>query len=353
MYGDTVQSNAYIKFKIAEYLDFITPKDYFRVAEPSLKDEIGLLQLINPHAIVPTNYDRFLELVFPDYKPVIGQKIITGQTMSVGEILKIHGCVSAPDSLVFTNADYDEFIKKKKYLSAKLLTYFSEHPLCFIGYGAGDPNIRAILSDIDEALPVAGDLIPNVYIVEWRKRVAADDHPAREKLIAIDESKSVRIKAIETESFKWVFKAFGTQHALNGVSPKVLRALLARSYELVRHDIPRRTAEVDFQTLEHAVQNSESFAKLLGITTVSDPSLISAQYPYTLTDVGKRLGGTSWHIADKLILQIKHDHGIDLKASDNKYHTALKYGTKQIFHKYSENMILLLKGVLDGAEYEI
>ena len=63
----------------------------------------------------------------------------------------MHGCVTDPVSLVFTQGNYDQFIRKKKYLSAKLLTYFSEHPLIFVGYGAGDPNIKAILSDIDEA----------------------------------------------------------------------------------------------------------------------------------------------------------------------------------------------------------
>jgi hypothetical protein len=75
-------------------------------------------------------------------------------------------------------------MKKKKYLSAKLLTYFSEHPLLFVGYGASDPNIRAILSVIDEALPVSGGLI------------------------AIEESLSVRINGIEAADFKWIFDAF-------------------------------------------------------------------------------------------------------------------------------------------------
>jgi hypothetical protein len=59
-----------------------------------------------------------------------------------------------------------------------------------------------------------------------------------------------------------VLDAFGAQQALNGVSPKVLRALLSRSYELVRHDIPRTQVQADFQMLEHAVTDQEQFAKL-------------------------------------------------------------------------------------------
>jgi hypothetical protein len=71
----------------------------------------------------------------------------------------------------------------------------------------------AILSDIDEAIPrpgPSGTLIPNIYILEWRKHVPPDYTPAREKLIAVEEGRSVRIKAIESEEFGWVFSAFGS-----------------------------------------------------------------------------------------------------------------------------------------------
>jgi hypothetical protein len=69
---------------------------------------------------VTTNYDQFLELVFPEYTPIVGQQIIQAGSISVGEIFKIHGCVSDPVSLIFTAKDYAEFLRRKKYLSAKL-----------------------------------------------------------------------------------------------------------------------------------------------------------------------------------------------------------------------------------------
>jgi hypothetical protein len=165
--------------------------------------ELEALRKIRPHAIITTNYDQFLEIVFPDYSPIVGQQIIRGPIVSIGEIFKIHGCASQPGSLVFTKSDYDEFMRKKKYLSAKMLTYFSEHPLLFIGYSASDPNIRAILSDIDEAPPISGGIISNVFIAEWRRDIPKDEYPSREKLIAIEESRSIRVNAIETESFHW------------------------------------------------------------------------------------------------------------------------------------------------------
>jgi hypothetical protein len=223
MFSDAVPVQAYIKFIIAQEITKITPTGLAAIKDKNMAAEIAALQGIMPHAVITTNYDRFLELVFHDYQPVIGQSIILDAPVLFGEIFKIHGCVSDSNSLVFTQQDYDEFMRKKKYLSEKLLTYFSEHPLLFIGYSASDPNIRAILSDIDEAIPrpgPSGTLIPNVYILEWRKDVPPDYRPAREKLIAVEDGRSVRVKAIESDDFKWVLSAFGSKKPLNAVSPK-------------------------------------------------------------------------------------------------------------------------------------
>jgi hypothetical protein len=119
MFTDGTPSTAYIKFIIARYLDSITPTEISKSVGIFHK-EIESLTSIRPHAIISTNYDRFLEILFPDYQPIVGQQIIQGRNLSIGEIFKIHGCASIPTSIVLTDEDYAEFIKKKKYLSAKL-----------------------------------------------------------------------------------------------------------------------------------------------------------------------------------------------------------------------------------------
>ena len=44
-----------------------------------------------------------------------------------------------------------------------------------------------------------------------------------------------------------------------------------------------------------------------------------------------------------------------MKATDNKYHIALKLGHKseQLFHKYTDAAVDLLRKVLNGEEYQI
>ncbi|MGB3806968.1 MAG: SIR2 family protein [Erythrobacter sp.] len=352
MFEEDVDAQAYLKFRIAEYLKSLTPSNVSDLDNGDFANEIEALRQIKPHAIITTNYDQMIEMIFPDHQPIIGQQILAGQHFAVGEVYKIHGSIEDHESLVFTESDYEEFARKKKFLSAKLLTFFNEHPLLFIGYSASDPNIRSILSDIDEALPVKGGVIPNVYILEWNDEITLDSAPARDKLIATGEDRSIRVKLIEASDFGWVFDAFAANPVLNDVNPRVLRALVARSYNLVRHDIPTMKIEADFQMLDQAVEDSDSFAKLFGIANISDYSAASAQYPYSATELTKILGGNGSYLAVYLCRKIKEDKGVDIKASDNRYHRSEKIN-KSVFHKYSDDALTLLKKVQADEKYEL
>ncbi|MCF1485640.1 MULTISPECIES: SIR2 family NAD-dependent protein deacylase [Rhizobium/Agrobacterium group] len=307
---------------------------------------------MKPHALITTNYDQMLEMIFPDHQPIIGQQILKGQQFCVGEIYKIHGCVSDHNSIVFTQKDYDEFARKKKYLSSKLMTFFSEHPLIFIGYKAGDPNIRAILSDIDEALPVKGGVIPNVYILEWDSKINDNSWPARDKIIPTEGDREVRVKLIQAADFTWVFEAFAATPALQNVNPKVLRSLIARSYELVRHDIPKMTLHADFQMLSSSVENPDSFAKLFGLATINDYSLPAVQHPHSPTDTAKKLGMKHWNKVNDLINQIFDEKGVNIKLSNNRYHRATKHN-RTVYHSYSDEALEVLKKVRNGEAYEL
>jgi hypothetical protein len=182
--------------------------------------------------------------------------------------------------------------------------------------------------------------------------------PPREKLIGIEDGRSVRIKSIETDDFRWVFDAFGANQPLNAVSPKVLRALLHRSYDLVRHDIPRKTVQADFEMLERAVSNGVDFAKLFGITTISGPSLDAADFPYTLSEVAEKVTGKKdayWAAVQPCLDRIKRERGVDIKKSDNRYHRATRVGRSpnSIAHKYTDHCVDLLLKVYSGEVYEL
>lgn len=354
LFSSEQPADIYLKHKVAAHFDALTGSALAQETKTQFTAEIQALQGIRPHAILTTNYDRFLEEIFSDYSPIIGQSILRANYTDVGEILKIHGCASAPESIVLTKDDYSDFQKKKKYLSAKILTFFAEHPLIFLGYSAEDPNVRSILADIDEILSAQGELIPNIYLVEWNSNASNLPNPPAEALLSVGDDKTVRVKRIVADDFEWVYKAFSTNEAIDAINPKLLRALLARTYTLVRRDIPRRAVEVDYQMLEHTVNEEGGLAKLYGITTLDDPSAFNALFPYSLTHVGHKLGFQSWHKANELLEQLAQTTGHYIKASDNKYHVAIKTGKASTpVHKYSEALVSLLDAFRKGEKMDV
>ncbi|WP_122454547.1 SIR2 family protein [Pseudomonas viridiflava] len=347
LFGSGNESDIYFKYTVCEVF-----KRLLNETATTGNEEIELLKKIHPHSIITTNYDCLLESIFPKFTPVIGQQILYANHSSIGEIFKIHGCASDARSIVITREDYDNFLKKKKYLSAKMLAFFAEHPLIFIGYSAEDPNVRAILSDIDEILSESGALIPNIYHLEWSRKEVSD-YPRRERLISVSENKSIRIKSIVAHDYSWVYKAFGANQALENVNPKLLRALLARTYELVRSDIPKNPIQVDYTVLANVSESDGALAKLYGIANTSDGLAFNVNFPHTPSTLGVSLGFKGWHDANKLLEILKNTTGVDIKSFDNKYHCAVMNGSEVQAHRYSNLLRQLLEKIKNGDEYTL
>src|SRR3954471_12106302 len=136
-----------MKAIVAEHLTGLTSRKLGDV-RPEHVAEVAALQSIRPHAIITTNYDSLLEVVFEGYEPIVGRGVLRYDLNSFGEIFHIHGTTSDPHSLILTRADYESWHKQSRYFAAKLLTYFVEHSVFIYGYGLGDPNVRTVLQDI-------------------------------------------------------------------------------------------------------------------------------------------------------------------------------------------------------------
>lgn len=351
LYAEGVPRDAFIKYAAAERLRHLSVE----TASPELKVELTALTMMGAHAVITTNYDDLLEPLFPNYEVIVGQNLFRQSALVVGEIFKIHGSISEPESIVFTKEDYEAFDENKKYLSAKLLTYFAEHPLLFVGYSASDPNIRNVLHDISRMFRQSSEMIPNIYILQWDPNQSADSYPVREHVIEVGDDVTVRIKCIIANSFEWVYRAFGAGGTMEKVDLKALRALAHRMLNLIRTDIPTKNVQVNYESLEHAISNEEVFGNLFGVTNLGDPAAVNANHPYTSAMLAKELGFKYWTQTNKLIDRVKAETGFDMKASDNLYHVNIKVGQAEASRarKYSDAAVALLKKVRDGNPYEI
>lgn len=341
----------YLKHIIAK--KFREKTESLDFSKSSYAEEIECLKKIKPHAVITTNYDLVLEKLFDEYTSIIGQQIIQANFVSPGEILKIHGCCSNEKSIVITQEDYDNFEQTKKYLSAKLLTYFAEHPLFFVGYSCSDPNITTILADIDQILCPNGELIPNIYLISYDDDFSEEKSYPNEVLIPISGQKSVRIKVIYAKDYKWIYEAIAESAPDISISPKILRALLARTYKLVSKELPRQEVEFDIELLKNISEDDKELPKLFGISEMDNGQVINANYIYTFNEMAKALGYNYWYGAQLLIDKIKEETGHDLKASDNKYHIKVATGARSHTRKYSKQCLDLLTLVRDKKPYNV
>ncbi len=347
-YASTVSKDCFVKYLACRHLEELTP--LVDDASSEYSSELAALADIKPHAIITTNYDLFLEQVFEGYETITGQSIIRYNTNSFGEIYHIHGDVTEPSTIVLTKGDYEEWSEKKKYVSAKLLTYFAEHPVFIFGYGLGDENVKSIMRDIGELVADESGLIRNVYQVVWRSG-ELEENPPDQALFAVD-GKEYRTKAIHTKDLKWVFSALKSQSALTSINPKLVRALAARMMKLIRHDIPSGSVEVNYDVLERVSDEQDHLPSLLGITSINNPN---QSHPFTLTQLAGRIGLPNWQAANKLLHRIKDEKGVDLRSTDNRYHCRIKTGTRETSstRKWSQQGADLLLDVLEGNDYEI
>lgn len=213
-----------------------------KLRETPLANELHLLRSAKFDGIITTNYDTILENVFPDYKVYSSQDDTLFQVShGVGEIFKIHGCATRPNTLVLTEQDYRAFSDKNAYLAAKLTTLFLEHPFVFLGYSISDPNIRSILQAVTACLPASKfELLRNRLIfIEYVPGTGGgqvDQHTMGLGHVILP------VTRVQAESFIEIYEALGAIERTIPVS--VLRRVKERIYELVRTANPRGALKV-------------------------------------------------------------------------------------------------------------
>jgi len=249
-HGNSVKSKSdALKVEIAAYVGGLS-LETARSSEHGA--EITAFANIAVDGIITTNWDSLIEDLFPEFKVFVGQKeLLFANPQSIGEIYKIHGSTSSPESLVLTAEDYDEFASKNPYLAAKLVTIFVEHPIIFLGYSITDPHIRAIITSIAACLPQdkVAAFQENLIFV---RRTKGDEKPSIERTTIQSENFSVTMMVAKVEHYGQVYDALTTNK--RKIPARVLRFFKEQLYELVHSpgDNAQKLAVVDFDEINSA-----------------------------------------------------------------------------------------------------
>lgn len=257
-----------LKIEISRYL-----RDAHEKANPELQQEISLLEKANIDGVITTNWDRFLEAIFPKFTTFIGQDgLVAGRSHGIAEIYKIHGCSSAPNSLVLTEDDYTEYRRKNPYLSSKLLTIFIERPVIFLGYSLADPHIADILEDIIGCFPEKSlDFLRDKLIfVEWHREL--DEPTITDSII----HKRIPVKLLRVSNFIDLYEVLS--ETKKRIPAHIFRRIKDELYELVITDDPKGQLYVRNESdLEKGDSLTEYVVGYGAISTLKKGEAISKQ----------------------------------------------------------------------------
>lgn len=226
-------STSALRIEIASYLSTLDQK---KAKTSNFPREVELLSGLNVDGIITTNWDLFIEQLFPDYKVYVGQsELLFSNPQQIGEIYKIHGSATSPQSLVLTNEDYRRFHERNAYLAAKLITLFVEHPIVFIGYRIADPNISELLRAIASCIgpEYVEQLRHNLIFVQRPKE--GEEEGISDTFLTI-ESVQIPLVLVRTNDFSSVYEAIDSTK--RKIPARVLRYCKEQLYELVQSSKP-------------------------------------------------------------------------------------------------------------------
>jgi len=191
--------------------------------------------------VITTNYDPFIESLFNKesqrYDVLICQDdMMFSYQTGLQTIYKLHGSCGEPNSLVLTSKDYDAFRERQTFLSAKLLTLLVEHPVIFIGYNLGDPNIDDIFFRLLESLDSSRfeSLARNMLFVSWDSALSS---PKLSNLIRDIKGRSLNITHVTTGSFLPIYEGLLT-HVQTKYSPRLIHELQQDLHFMIQNNSP-------------------------------------------------------------------------------------------------------------------
>lgn len=132
--------------------------------------------------IITTNWDQFMErgmnVVPIVWRPCEDKGMAYWDDRS-RQVLKMHGCISDPKSMIVTTKDYDDYMKEisKSFLWNKIRDLMATKTFLFLGYSLRDPTFTRMYFDIVERI---GEFARPLYavtpdatnreMVRWQKR---------------------------------------------------------------------------------------------------------------------------------------------------------------------------------------
>lgn len=164
---DGGQRNRLVSLAITRIESFAAPGEDNRIAT-MFAYELARIPYID--RIVTTNWDPFLEQSMNILVPMVEDRDLAFWDDGRRQVLKVHGCITRPYTLVATRNDYETCVKRNPLVFNKLRDLMASRTFVFVGYSLRDSDFRLVWNEITGYL---GPLRRLAYVV--------DPHPTGEK----------------------------------------------------------------------------------------------------------------------------------------------------------------------------
>ncbi|WP_152642566.1 SIR2 family protein [Pseudarthrobacter chlorophenolicus] len=113
----------------------------------------ALLATLPAAGTITLNYDTLFETACLDAKQP--RTVIPDDHPTAGDrwLLKLHGTVTKPETIVLTRGDYLDHTANRQALSALVKAHLVTHHMLFVGFGLEDDHFHEIVHDVRRALP--------------------------------------------------------------------------------------------------------------------------------------------------------------------------------------------------------
>ena len=134
-------------------------KKYDRILAENIQHDINITAPLSdailnlaPSHIITTNYDKLIEncknIQKDNYEVIIYDKDLLNATKN-SYIIKMHGDIDNPETIVLKESDYLEYTQKHVLIEMFIKSLLTDHTILFLGYSLNDYNVKLIISWIN------------------------------------------------------------------------------------------------------------------------------------------------------------------------------------------------------------
>lgn len=288
IFGDPKESPIAIAQKYVDafsrerFCELLTDKLVIKEFEDAKGETLLAIMSLNLGVIYTTNQDNVFELCCNKYgrtyKSVATLDDLSGVLPGERMLIKFHGDLKHPESIVFTDSDYaNRIANEDHFLNIRLKSDLLTKNFIFIGYSFRDPNIQQTFSSLNELF--RGKL-PPAYLIPWKYE------PQLEELTDKYGVKIVNTEAIfpDVKSNAEAFDRFFIELA-KATHAKKTSEQIDDLFDSKKPNSQRMLGKHEVIALESSADSDNCADAILKFRALCDLTLIPVEYSERIVDV--------------------------------------------------------------------